>query len=60
MLTTRPPKPSKSTITYAAEKGCLKAKTVAKLKVPQKWTFGDAQLEFLGSIKLGTQLLDKK
>ena len=41
----------KSTITYAAETWCLKAKTIAKL-IPQKWTFGDAQREFIGRSKL--------
>ena len=49
----------KSTITYAAETWCLKAKTVAKLS-SQKWTFGDAQLEFLGRTKLGILSLNKK
>ena len=28
--------------------------------IPQKWTFGDAQLEFPGRIKLGIILLKKK
>jgi len=49
----------KSTITYAAETWCLKAKTAAKLN-SQKWTFGDAQLDSPGRTKLGTLLLNKK
>ena len=49
----------KSTFTYAAETWCLKAKTVAKL-IPQKWTSGDAQLEFPGRTKLGILLLLNK
>jgi hypothetical protein len=41
----------KSTITYAAETWCLKAKTVAKLNSADV-EFGDAQLEFPGRTKL--------
>ena len=40
----------KSTITYAAETGCLKAKTTAKLNSTEM-DFGDAQREFLGRTK---------
>ena len=49
----------KSTITYAAETQCLKAKTVAKLNSTEM-DFGDAQLEFPGRAKLGKILLNKK
>jgi len=49
----------KSTITYAAETWCLKAKTVAKLNSTEI-DFGDARLEFRGRTKLGTLLLNKK
>jgi len=48
----------KSTITYAAETWCLKAKRVAKLNSTEM-EFGDTQLEFLGSIKLGIILLTR-
>jgi hypothetical protein len=47
-----------STITYAAETWCLKAKTAAKL-IPEKWTSGDAQLEFPRRTKLGILSLNK-
>ena len=49
----------KSTITYAAETWCLKAKTVAKLNSIEM-EFGDARLEFPGRTKLGIILLNKK
>jgi hypothetical protein len=49
----------KSTITYAAETGCLKAKTTAKLNSTEM-EFGDVQREFLGRTKLETLLLNKK
>jgi len=49
----------KSTISYAAETGCLKTKTVAKLNSTEM-DFGDAQFEFLGRRKLGTLLLNKQ
>ena len=48
----------KSTITYAAETWCLKAKLVAKLN-SQKWIFGDARLDSPRRTKLGTLLLNK-
>jgi hypothetical protein len=41
----------KSTITYAAETWCSKAKTTANT-IPQKWTSGDAQLVFPRKTKL--------
>jgi len=37
----------KSTNIRAAETRILKTKTMAKL-IPQKWTFGDVQIEFPG------------
>ena len=49
----------KSTITYAAETWCLKAKTVEKLNFTET-DFGDAQLEFPGRTKLGILSLNKK
>jgi len=49
----------KSTITYAAETWCLKAKAVTKLNSTEM-DFSDAQLEFPGRTKLGTLLLNKK
>ena len=49
----------KSTITYAAETWCLKAKMVSKLNSTEIH-FDDAQLEFPGRTKLGTLLLNKK
>ena len=49
----------KSTIICAAETGCLKEKTVAKLN-STKLTFGDDRLEFPGRTNLGTLLLKKK
>jgi len=47
----------KSSITYAAETWCLKAKTI-KNKIPQKWTSGDGQLESPGRTKLRILLLN--
>jgi len=37
----------------------FKSKKVAK-KIPQKWNFGYAQLEFPGRTKFGILLLNKK
>ena len=50
----------KSTITYAAETWCLKAKTVAKLNSTEMDFCGDARLEFPGRTKLGIILLNNK
>ena len=49
----------KSTITYAAETYCLKAKMVAKLNSTETY-FGDVRLETPGRTKLGMPLLNKK
>ena len=52
----------KSTITYAAETWCLKAKTVAKLNSTEMdfWRRPNAGLEFPGRTNLGIILLNKK
>jgi hypothetical protein len=49
----------KSTITYAAETWCLKAKMVAKLNSTEM-VFGDAPLDSPGRTKLKTLLLNKR
>ena len=50
----------KSTITYAAETRCLKAKNGSKTKFHRNGRFGDARLEFPGRKKLEKTVVKQK